>query len=78
MALKTGNRSVVDFDVPESEDPDGSLRMLLEAGYRSAQSTPLITRAGKIIGMVSTHWCRTPPTERTRVTVSGFACSSSG
>jgi signal transduction histidine kinase/CheY-like chemotaxis protein len=32
--------------------------MLLEAGYRSAQSTPLITRAGKIIGMVSTHWCQ--------------------
>jgi PAS domain S-box-containing protein len=56
MALKTGNRSFVDFDVPESENPDGAKRMLLEAGYRSGQSTPLITRAGKIIGMVSTHW----------------------
>ncbi|MBD2073675.1 response regulator [Phormidium sp. FACHB-592] len=56
MALKTGNRSFVDFDVPESENPDGARRMLLEAGYRSGQSTPLITRAGKIIGMVSTHW----------------------
>ncbi len=56
IALKTGKRSFVDFDVPESEDPDGSKRMLREAGYRSGQSTPLITRAGKIIGMVSTHW----------------------
>ncbi|WP_242036476.1 PAS domain S-box protein [Leptolyngbya sp. FACHB-321] len=56
MALKTGNRSFVDFDVPESENHDRARRMLLEAGYRSGQSTPLITRAGKIIGMVSTHW----------------------
>jgi PAS domain S-box-containing protein len=56
MALKTGNRSTVDFDVPESENPDGSWRLLMEAGYRTGQSTPLITRAGKIIGMVSTHW----------------------
>jgi signal transduction histidine kinase/FixJ family two-component response regulator len=30
--------------------------MLMEAGYRSGQSTPMVTRAGKIIGMVSTHW----------------------
>jgi PAS domain S-box-containing protein len=56
IALKTGTRSFVDFDVPESENPDGARRLLLEAGYRSGQSTPLITRAGKIIGMVSTHW----------------------
>jgi len=56
IALKTGKRSFVDFDAPESEDPDGSRRILVEAGYLCGQSTPLITRAGKIIGMVSTHW----------------------
>jgi signal transduction histidine kinase/ActR/RegA family two-component response regulator len=56
IALRTGKRSFVDFDVPESENPDGSRRMLMEAGYRSGQSTPLVTRSGKIIGMVSTHW----------------------
>ncbi|XHX76482.1 MAG: GAF domain-containing protein [Stenomitos frigidus ULC029] len=56
IALKTGNRSFVDFDVPESEYPDRARRLLVEAGYRSGQSTPLITRAGKIIGIVSTHW----------------------
>jgi signal transduction histidine kinase/CheY-like chemotaxis protein len=56
IALKSGIRSFVDFDVPESEDLDGSLRVHVEAGYRSAQSTPLISRSGKPIGMVSTHW----------------------
>ncbi|MBD2432944.1 MULTISPECIES: GAF domain-containing protein [Fischerella] len=55
-ALVTGDRTFVDFDVPQSEDPDGSMRLHLEAGYLSAQSTPLITRSGKAIGMVSTHW----------------------
>jgi PAS domain S-box-containing protein len=56
MALTTGDRAFIDFDVPQSEDPDGSCRMHLEAGYLCAQSTPLITRWGKPIGMVSTHW----------------------
>jgi PAS domain S-box-containing protein len=56
IALKTGTRSFVDFDVPESEDPSGSLRLHVEAGFLSAQSTPLTTRAGRLIGMVSTHW----------------------
>ncbi|MBW4444298.1 MAG: response regulator [Plectolyngbya sp. WJT66-NPBG17] len=56
IALRTGTRSFVDFDVPESEDPSGSMRLHVEAGYLSAQSTPLTTRAGRPIGMVSTHW----------------------
>ncbi|MEH2067825.1 MAG: ATP-binding protein [Nostoc sp.] len=58
MALKSGARTFIDFDAQESEDPDGSMRLHLEAGYLSAQSTPLITRSGKAIGMVSTHWCK--------------------
>jgi PAS domain S-box-containing protein len=41
--LTTRQRSIVDFDEPE-------------AGYRSAQSTPLFSRAGQPIGMLSTHW----------------------
>ncbi|BDI18546.1 hypothetical protein ANSO36C_43480 [Nostoc cf. commune SO-36] len=65
MALTTGDRAFVDFDVPESEDPDGSMRLHIEAGLFSAQSTPLITRSGKAIGMFSTHWCKHHrPTER--------------
>lgn len=55
-ALFTGDRAFIDFDVPESEDPDGAMRIHVEAGYLSAQSTPLIARSGKVIGMVSTHW----------------------
>ena len=58
ITLARGERSCVDFDVPESEDPDGSCRMHVEVGLLSAQSTPLITRSGKAIGMVSTHWRR--------------------
>jgi signal transduction histidine kinase len=56
VALKNGARSFVNFDVPQSEDPDGSMRMHVDAGYLSGQSTPLTTRSGKPIGMVSTHW----------------------
>ncbi|MBW4528545.1 MAG: GAF domain-containing protein, partial [Phormidium tanganyikae FI6-MK23] len=56
IALRNGAHSFVDFDVPQSEDPDGSMRMHVEAGYLSGQSTPLITRSGRRIGMVSTHW----------------------
>jgi PAS domain S-box-containing protein len=56
IALRNGERMFIDFDVPEAEDPDGSLRLHLEAGYRSAQSTPLFSRTGKPLGIISTHW----------------------
>ncbi|MCP6761423.1 MAG: PAS domain S-box protein [Fischerella sp. CENA71] len=56
IALATGERAFVDFDVPKSNDLDGYLRMHVNAGYLYAQSTPLISRSGKLIGMVSTHW----------------------
>ena len=55
-ALRNGERTFVDFDVPESEDLHGSMQMHVAAGYLSAQSTPLIGRSGRAIGMVSTHW----------------------
>jgi PAS domain S-box-containing protein len=56
IALRNGDRTFVDFDSPAHEDPDGSMRMHREAGFLSAQSTPLISRSGRAIGMVSTHW----------------------
>ncbi|GAA6617052.1 ATP-binding protein [Scytonema sp. NUACC26] len=55
-ALAAGKRTFVDFDVPESDDPDSSGRLHTNAGYFSGQSTPLITRSGKPMGIVSTHW----------------------
>jgi chemotaxis methyl-accepting protein methylase len=39
-------------------DPKGDLRAHVEEGLLSEQSTPLVTRAGKVIGMISTHWRR--------------------
>ncbi len=56
IALSKNERTFINFDVPASEDPDGSLRMHVEAGYLSAQSTPLISLSGQPIGMISTHW----------------------
>jgi PAS domain S-box-containing protein len=38
-----------------------SLAVMLEAGVRSVQSTPLFTGKGQLIGMISTH-CATPRT----------------
>ena len=63
MALKTNQRTFADFN---AGDTDESLRMHVEAGYLSAQSTPLITRSGAPIGMLNTHWraARHRPTDR--------------
>ncbi|WP_035984223.1 hybrid sensor histidine kinase/response regulator [Leptolyngbya sp. KIOST-1] len=56
IALATGERAIIDYDVPIHEDPDGSLQRLVEAGFLCGQSTPLISRWGRAIGIVSTHW----------------------
>jgi hypothetical protein len=50
IALARNERTFMDFDVPESADPDGSMRMHLKAGYLSAQSTPLLSRTGRPTG----------------------------
>jgi two-component system CheB/CheR fusion protein len=56
IALAANKRVFVDFDVPEAPDPDGVIRMHIEAGYLTAQTTPLVARSGKPIGMVTTYW----------------------
>ncbi|HEY9691451.1 MAG TPA: PAS domain S-box protein [Oculatellaceae cyanobacterium] len=56
LALLRGTRAFIDFDMPECDDPCGALRMHVNAGYLCAQSTPLLSRSGRPIGMVSTHW----------------------
>jgi signal transduction histidine kinase len=55
IALSTGKRAMVEFrrDAP---DPDGSIKLHADAGFSSAQSTPLISRTGQPMGMFSTHW----------------------
>jgi PAS domain S-box-containing protein len=64
-ALQTGERVLQDYNVPPDEDPDGSLHAHLEAGFRTAQSVPLVSRRGGTIGMLTTHWHEQHrPTER--------------
>ncbi|RJQ83625.1 MAG: response regulator [Desulfobacteraceae bacterium] len=57
-ALESGQRTVVP-DVNTSEifaDNPPSLAVLLKAGVRAVQSTPLVSRSGQILGLISTHW----------------------
>jgi two-component system CheB/CheR fusion protein len=59
-AVKAAQRVVVE-DVTKSEIYAGTaaLDAMLAAGVRGVQSTPLVTRSGVLIGMLSTHY-RTP------------------
>ena len=59
MALQSAERVIVQ-DVTQSEIFAGqpSLDILLEAGVRAVQSTPLISSAGTAFGMISTHFSR--------------------
>src|SRR6201999_3574870 len=43
-----------------------TLPIFLEAGILAAQSTPLYSRGGKLLGMISTHWSfpHNPPQRR--------------
>lgn len=53
IALRTGARTFVDFDRAPLDD---ACRMHVDAGLRSAQATPLLSRDGSTIGMINTHW----------------------
>ncbi|EQB07978.1 PAS domain-containing protein [Novosphingobium lindaniclasticum] len=63
LAMRTGSRAWCHFD-PASSDP--SVRLHVEDGVLSAQSMPLVSRSGRAIGMVSTHWATADhrPSER--------------
>jgi PAS domain S-box-containing protein len=58
--MREGRRIIVE-DVTTSPMFAGSqaLDVLLEAGVRAVQSTPLVARSGRLVGMLSTH-CRSP------------------
>jgi two-component sensor histidine kinase len=64
--LRTGKRAIVE-DVANcafmAGKPDRDV--LLAAGIQAGQSTPLITRSGKLVGMISTYWTKPHrPSER--------------
>ncbi len=56
-ALKRGERVIVE-DVESSPLFAGtpSLKVLRDAGVRAVQSTPLLTRQGKLLGILTTQW----------------------
>jgi PAS domain S-box-containing protein len=65
-ALRTGGRVIVpDFESCEFMAGTPGLASYRTAGIRAAQSTLLRSRAGQVLGMISTHW-REPhePNER--------------
>jgi PAS domain S-box-containing protein len=57
-ALRDGTRVVVDYADDSRVAGTASARAHLDAGIRAAQSTPLVTRSGRMVGMLSTHWNR--------------------
>jgi PAS domain S-box-containing protein len=65
-ALRTGQRVIVpDIETCQFVDGTSQMEAYRDAGIRAAQSTPLRSRTGRILGMISTHW-RKPhqPSER--------------
>ena len=56
-ALRAERRVIIeDFRTDEYMQTAPTLSVFLEAGIYSAQSTPLYSRSGKLLGMISTHW----------------------
>jgi PAS domain S-box-containing protein len=66
-ALQRGGRVIVD-DVQNSAIFRGTpaLEVMLAAGAQAVQSTPLVSRSGRVLGMFSTHYRHAPqqPSER--------------
>lgn len=61
------NKRIIIRDIEDCEfvKKAGSLKGLLSAGIRAGQSTPLITRSGQFVGMISTMWNKIhEPSER--------------
>lgn len=57
LALKFGQRAIVpDFEEWDAIAGTPDLAAFRSAGIRSAQTTPLLSRSGKLLGMISNHW----------------------
>jgi PAS domain S-box-containing protein len=60
MALSAGCRVVVpDFEACEAMAGTADLDIFRRSDVRAAQSTPLMSRSGRLLGMITTYW-RTP------------------
>jgi signal transduction histidine kinase/CheY-like chemotaxis protein len=57
LALKFGQRAIIpDFELWADIAGTPDLQAFRDTGIRSAQTTPLLSRSGKLLGMISTHW----------------------
>jgi len=57
MALKSGARAIIpDFEAWADIAGTDDLVAFRRTGIRSAQTTPLLSRDGSLLGMISTHW----------------------
>jgi diguanylate cyclase (GGDEF)-like protein/PAS domain S-box-containing protein len=66
MALSAGHRVVVpDIEACDAMAGTGDLDECRRSDIRAMQSTPLVSRSGRLLGMISTHWHKPhQPTER--------------
>lgn len=56
-ALRANERVIIDnYATCEFMQNEPTLPVFLDAGIYAAQSTPLYSRSGKLLGMISTHW----------------------
>jgi PAS domain S-box-containing protein len=66
QALRTGKRAIApNVETSEFLAGTGGGAALLDAGIHAAQSTPLFSRSGSFVGMISSHW-RNPHTPAER------------
>jgi PAS domain S-box-containing protein len=57
MALSAGCRVIVpDIEASEAMAGTADLDAFRRSGIRAVQSTPLVARSGRLLGMISTHW----------------------
>jgi PAS domain S-box-containing protein len=54
--LASGQRVLLHFETSEGAEGEAVNRLHLAAGLHSGQSTPLVARSGRALGMISTHW----------------------
>ncbi|MHA6195838.1 GAF domain-containing hybrid sensor histidine kinase/response regulator [Pseudomonas wadenswilerensis] len=66
QALKRGQRAIIaDYEEWPPIAGSADLQAFRDAGIRAAQTTPLVSRNGTLLGMISTHWCAPhQPSER--------------
>ena len=77
ISLKSGGVRVIipDFEKEEALRATDELEAFRSSGIRAAQSTPLKSRDGQLLGMLSTHWKHptSPPKETSGSSTSWFA-----